>query len=70
MVEEGIAHLANPASLMTAAVMLLRHIGLAEKASKLEAAVKKVNDRLGAEMTGLQGGRSCAEFAQAVRESL
>lgn len=70
MVEEGIAHLANPASLMTAAVMLLRHIGLAEKASKLEAAVKKANDRLGAEMTGLQGGRSCAEFAQAVRESL
>lgn len=70
MVEDGIAHLANPASLMTAAVMLLRHIGLTEKAARLEAAVKTADDRLGAEMTGLPGGRSCADFANAVRESL
>ncbi len=70
MVEEGIAHLANPASLMTAAVMMLRHIGLADEASKLEAAVKAADDKIGAEMTGLPGGRSCKEFADLVKENL
>lgn len=70
MVEEGIAHLANPASLLTAAVMLLRHIGLAEKASRLEAAVKAADEKLGAEMTGLPGGRSCRDFAAEVRAAL
>ena len=70
MVEEGIAHLANPASLMTAAVMMLRHIGLADKAAKLEAAVAYADDRIGAEMTGLPGGRSCREFASLVKEKL
>lgn len=70
MVEEGIAHLANPASLMTAAVMMLRHIGLTDKAAKLEAAVAYADDKIGAEMTGLPGGRSCKEFASLVKEKL
>ena len=70
MVEDGIAHLANPASLMTAAVMMLRHIGLNEKAEKLEAAVAAADAKLGAEMTGLPGGRSCKEFATEVRNNL
>ena len=70
MVEDGIAHLANPASLMTAAVMMLRHIGLADKASKLEAAVKAADEAIGNEMTGLPGGRTCREFADLVKERL
>ncbi len=70
MVEEGIAHLANPASLMTAAVMLLRHIGLTDKAAKLEAAIAAADEAMGAEMTGLPGGRSCSEFAQTVSAAL
>lgn len=70
MVSDGIAHLANPASLMTAAVMMLRHIGLTEKAGKLEAAVKTADDMLGARMTGLPGGASCAEFAEIVRNNI
>ena len=70
MVSDGIAHLANPASLMTAAVMMLRHIGLTDKAAKLEAAVKAADDMLGSEMTGLPGGRSCSEFASAVKAGL
>ena len=70
MVEDGIAHLANPASLMTAAVLMLRHIGYADKAAKLEAAVRKADDMLGAEMTGLPGGKSCREFADAVLSEL
>ena len=70
MVADGIAHLANPASLMTAAVMMLRHIGLSDKAGALEAAVRKADDTLGAEMTGLPGGRSCKEFAEIVKNSI
>ena len=70
MVEDGIAHLANPASLMTASVMLLRHIGLIDKAAVLEAAVKEADDRIGAEMTGLPGGKSCREFADIVRTQI
>ena len=70
MVSDGIAHLANPASLMTAAVMMLRHIGLSEKAAVLEAAVKKADDMLGARMTGLPGGAGCAEFAGIVKENI
>lgn len=70
MVEDGIAHLANPASLMTAAVMLLRHIGLAGKADALEAAVRAADQKLGAEMTGLPGGRSCRDFAKEVIAAL
>lgn len=39
MVEEGRAQYADPSSLMRAAVMLLRHIGIDEKAEKLEKAL-------------------------------
>lgn len=70
MVEDGIAHLANPASLMTAAVMMLRHIGFTDKASRLEAAVRAADEKLGSEMTGLPGGRSCREFADEVLRAL
>lgn len=70
MVEEGIAHLANPASLMTAAVMMLRHIGLAEKASKLEKAVGVAHEKLAGKMTGLPGGASCEDFARIVQENI
>ena len=70
MVADGIAHLANPASLMTAAVMMLRHIGLTEKAARLEAAVKAADTMLGSRMTGLPGGKSCKEFADLVKQNL
>lgn len=70
MVEEGIADRANPASLMTAAVMLLRHIGYGDKAAALEAAVATADEKLGARMTGLADGGTCAEFAAEVMASL
>lgn len=70
MVEEGIAHLANPASLMTAAVMMLRHIGYTDKATRLESAVSAADEKLGSEMTGLPGGRTCREFAEEVLKAL
>lgn len=70
MVEEGIADRANPASLMTAAVMLLRHIGCMDEAARLEKAVFAADEALGARMTGLADGASCREFADKVREAL
>lgn len=70
MVEEGIADRANPASLMTAAVMLLRQIGLIDKAAVLENAVRVADEKLGAKMTGLADGGTCAEFADEVIANL
>lgn len=70
MVEEGIADRANPASLMTAAVMLLRHIGCIEEGDKLEKAVLAADEKLGARMTGLADGGTCSEFADEVRAGL
>lgn len=70
MVEEGIADRANPASLMTAAVMLLRHIGCIEEGDRLEKAVLAADEKLGARMTGLTDGGTCSEFADEVRAGL
>lgn len=70
MVEDGIAHLANPASLLKATSMLLSHIGYVEKADKLAAALDAADKKLGAKMTGLPGGGTCREFADEVMANL
>ena len=70
MVEEGIAHLANPSSLMTASVLMLRHIGLEDKASRLERAIELTNSELGPKMTGMQGGATCKAYGSMVRNVL
>jgi isocitrate dehydrogenase (NAD+) len=71
MVEEGRAQYADPSSMMRAAVMLLSHIGFAEKERKLEMALdicgqheKKVV------LTGRSDGATGAEFADYVMETL
>lgn len=70
MVEDGIADRANPASLMTAACMMLRHIGLVTEGNRLEAAVSKADALLGARMTGLPDGGTCREFVDEVMKNL
>ena len=70
MVEEGIAHLANPASLMTASVLMLRHIGLEDKAARLEHAIEFANSELGTKMTGIAGGATCKAYGSMVRNIL
>ena len=70
MVAEGIADLANPASLMTAGVMLLRHIGLIGKAAVLENAIRLADSEIGSQMTGMPGGASCMDFAKLVLENI
>jgi len=65
MIEAGFGAYANPSSILTATVMLLRHIGRQEAAEKLSAALDKcVNGDEPVVITGRPGGATCAEFAE------
>ena len=64
MIEMGRGDYANPASVLKACAMLLRHIGKAAEAEKLEQALAICNEKMN--MTGRPGGNTCAEFAQAI----
>ena len=63
MIEEGIGHLANPASIIKADEMLLRHVGFAAEADKLAAAMQKCSDDPTLHMTGEHGGSTAREYA-------
>ncbi len=68
MIADGIGDYANPESLMRAAVMMLRHIGFAEKAEKLSAALDKAAAALN--MSGDGKGDKAQTFARKVIEEL
>ena len=71
MVNEGRAEYADPSSMLRACVMLLSHIGLQDRADRLERALdictfeeKKIS------ITGRAGGATCRELADYVMETL
>lgn len=68
MVETGRAQYANPASMIKAAELLLRHIGHADKADRVLAALKIANDTV--KMTGRSDGATGGEFADCVIQNL
>lgn len=68
MVETGRACYANPASMIKASELLLRHIGYTERADKVVHALKVANDTI--EMTGRSDGATGAEFADCVIANL
>lgn len=68
MLEEGLSDYANPSSLMKAAVMLLRHIGRADDAARLDKALTICTDTV--PMTGDAKGATCQAFADAVLAQL
>lgn len=68
MIEEGIGEYANPASIIKALEMLLRHIGMAEKADKLAVAVEKATAEVN--VTGNKNGAKCSDFGNAVVAAL
>lgn len=68
MVADGIADRANPASIMKAACMMLRHIGMADKAGRLEAALDKASAVLN--MSGTAEGNTAEEFTTEVIKNL
>jgi len=68
MIAEGLGEYANPESILRAAVMLLRHIGLADKADRLSAAIAAAAARC--PVTGTREGRTCAQFGDALVQAL
>ncbi len=68
MLEQGLGDYANPASILKAAAMLLRHIARPEQAQKLEDALVTVSNTLN--MSGERGGNTCREFADAVMSEI
>ena len=71
MVEEGLADYANPASIFKAAEMLLRHIGLTDKADQLAQALTVCNETEKAVIvTGTREGATCEAFADYVLAKL
>ena len=63
MIEEGIGEYANPASIIKADEMLLRHVGFAKAADKLAAAMQKCTADKSLNMTGDKNGSTCREYA-------
>ena len=68
MVETGRACYANPASMIKAAELLLRHIGYPERADRVVQALKIANDSI--TMTGRSDGATGAMFADCVIEHI
>ena len=64
MIEEGIGDYANPQSILRALVMLLRHIGLTEKAQKLENAISQCEKEAAVIVTGNTDGATCEEYSR------
>lgn len=68
MIARGAGDYANPESILRAAVMLLQHIGMPDKAAKLTAAIEAANRN--APITGTAEGCTCAQFGDAVVAAL
>src|SRR5512136_13550 len=71
MVEEGRAAYADPASMMRACVMLLRHIGYVNQAAKMEMALDVCGQlERKVVITGRSDGATGAQFADYVMETI
>ena len=68
MIARGMGNYANPESILRAAVMMLRHIGLTEKAEKLDAAITKAQEVC--PITGTVEGHTCQEFGETLAAML
>ena len=66
MIERGMGDYANPQSILRAEVMLLRHIGRAAAADRLEAAL----DACPAVITGQPDGATCAGYGDGILKLL
>ena len=64
MIARGMGDYANPESILRAAVMLLQHIGMPEKADKLSKAIDVTSQNC--PITGNTDGKTCADFGDAL----
>ena len=71
MVREGRAQYADPCSMLRAVVMLLSHIGMQERADKLERALDICSfEEKKLVITGRDTGATCSDFGNYVMETL
>lgn len=71
MVKEGRAEYADPSSMLRACVMLLSHIGLQERADRLERALDICTfEKRALAVTGRRDGATCREFGEYVMSTL
>ena len=71
MVREGRANYADPCSMLRACVMLLSHIGLQDRADKLERALDICSfEEKKYVITGRENGATCAQFGDYVMDTL
>jgi isocitrate dehydrogenase (NAD+) len=71
MVKDGRAKYADPCSMLRACVMLLNHIGLSDRAKRLELALDKcMFEEKKLTVTGRDTGATCEEFANYVMNTL
>ncbi len=71
MINEGRGEYADPCSMLRAVVMLLSHIGLQDRADKLERALDICTfEEKHLTITGRPGGATCREFGSYVMETL
>ena len=70
MIEEGLGAYANPSSILKASEMLLRHIGMAEKANKLAKAMEECAAEGKVIVTGTKEGNTGKEYGDYLLEKL
>lgn len=71
MVREGRANYADPCSMLRACVMLLSHVGLQDRADKLERALDICSfEEKKYVITGRENGATCAQFGDYVMDTL
>ena len=70
MIEEGLGAYANPSSILKASEMLLRHIGMAEKANKLAKAMEECAAVGKVVVTGTKEGNTGKEYGDYLLEKL
>lgn len=71
MVREGRASYADPCSMLRACVMLLSHVGLQDRADKLERALDICSfEEKKYVITGRENGATCAQFGDYVMDTL
>jgi isocitrate dehydrogenase (NAD+) len=68
MIARGMGDYANPESILRAAVMLLQHIGMPDKAAKLTAAIEAAAQT--APITGAKEGSTCTQYGDALVQAL
>ena len=68
MIEEGRSEYADPASIIKASEMLLRHIGLKDKADRLLSALTETSSNPQYRVTGRPDGAKGSEFAERIME--